>query len=107
SIGSGYSAERVRAFGSTLLETLVHPEHLQRALAHHRGMAEMPDGEIVELDAAALSAGGRRGRAGRVVRGRGGRWVDGSAAANGERLLRVAEEHAEAHLGVGALAERD
>ncbi len=46
----GYSSEEVAALGAQLLPTILHPEDLPRAIAHHARMPEVCDGEVVEIE---------------------------------------------------------
>ena len=46
----GYSPEEVAKLGDQVLATVIHPEDLPRALAHHARMGEVAPGQMVELE---------------------------------------------------------
>ena len=46
----GYSSEQVAALGEELLPTIIHPEDLARAVAHHARMPQVADAEVVEIE---------------------------------------------------------
>jgi PAS domain S-box-containing protein len=57
----GYSSEQVAALGAQLLPTIMHPDDLPRAVAHHAAMPGVRDGEVVEIEYRVRdSAGGWR-----------------------------------------------
>ncbi|HMI92060.1 MAG TPA: PAS domain S-box protein, partial [Polyangiales bacterium] len=46
----GYSREEVAHLGDQLLVTVIHPDDLPRALAHHAGLQAVPEGQVVEIE---------------------------------------------------------
>jgi two-component system, cell cycle sensor histidine kinase and response regulator CckA len=46
----GYSQEQVAGLAGDLLPTILHPDDLERALAHHARMPEVSDGAVVEIE---------------------------------------------------------
>ncbi len=46
----GYSPEQVRAMGSHLLASIVHPDDIPRVVAHHAEMANLAEGQVVEIE---------------------------------------------------------
>ena len=54
----GYSQEEMQAMGSNLLATIVHPEDLPLALAHHAQVAEVADDASLEFEYRVRAASG-------------------------------------------------
>jgi len=54
----GYSPEEVAALGDKVLAITMHPEDYRRALAHHARMAELAEGQVVEIEYRVKDAAG-------------------------------------------------
>ena len=54
----GYSPEQVSAMGEKLLARIIHPDDLQRVVAHHAEMAGLADGKTIEVEYRVRNAAG-------------------------------------------------
>lgn len=54
----GYTAEEVKAFGSSLFEHILHPDDMELVAAHHAAFVTVGDGEVCEVQYRMQHAGG-------------------------------------------------